>query len=509
LEVGVAKVAVIGAGVGGLATALALSRSGHHVTIIERDATPTPTDPDAAFEWERRGAPQVRHSHALLARLHNLLRDRYPDVLERLLAAGATELRFCDKMPPEIDDPSPQPGDDDLVALACRRTTFEWVLRTVVLDDPDVELRDGVAVAGLALTTDAASGIPRVNGVRLASVSGNDQDAELVEADLVVAATGRRSPIGRWLGEHGIEPTVTEEDTGIVYLSRFYRLRDGSGLPPQDGPVGGDLGYLKYAVFLGDNRTFSVTFAVRTHDDELRAALLDPDTFDRAAALLPATSPWAADDLADPITPVHVMGGLLNRLVGFRDEAGVPLVLGFHAVGDAHTCTNPLYGRGCSLAAVQANLLRDAIDQHPDDFKAQADAYEDASALEVEPWYKAARSQDRMARAQAAVETGTAAEGTEAPPAESNPMGLDPKMARDLMREGLLPAVRLDAVVYRAFLRAFNLLAPPDALLSDADLIARVLTVYQDRDNRPAEPVLGPPRAEMLTALVPRRERAG
>ena len=41
----------------------------------------------------------------------------------------------------------------------------------------------------------------------------------------------------------------------------------------------------------------------------------------------------------------------------FVDDDGRPLVLGFHAVGDAHTCTNPLYGRGCSLALVQALLL--------------------------------------------------------------------------------------------------------------------------------------------------------
>src|SRR3954449_7080866 len=121
---GGSHVIVIGAGGAGLGSALALSRAGHRVTLLERDATPLPADPDAAFEWDRRGAPQVRHSHALLARLRHLLRDRFPDVLDDLLEAGATEMRFADNLPVEITDREPRPGDDDLVALACRRTTF-------------------------------------------------------------------------------------------------------------------------------------------------------------------------------------------------------------------------------------------------------------------------------------------------------------------------------------------------------------------------------------------------
>src|SRR6476469_10484706 len=99
---------VIGAGVAGLGSALALSRSGHRVTLVERDATPLPADPDAAFEWDRRGAPQVRHSHDLLARLRNLLRDRYPDVLADLHDAGVTEIRFPDLLPGPTADPSPR-----------------------------------------------------------------------------------------------------------------------------------------------------------------------------------------------------------------------------------------------------------------------------------------------------------------------------------------------------------------------------------------------------------------
>ena len=153
-----AHVVVVGAGVAGLGTALALGRAGHRVTVLERDATPLPADPDAAFAWDRRGAPQVRHSHALLARLRNLLRDRYPDVLAELLAAGATELVFSEMMPDTIDDRSPRPGDEDLVAIACRRTTFEWVLRRMVLAEEHVDLCDGVAATGLLAEPDPRTG---------------------------------------------------------------------------------------------------------------------------------------------------------------------------------------------------------------------------------------------------------------------------------------------------------------------------------------------------------------
>ena len=100
---------------------------------------------------------------------------------------------------------------------------------------------------------------------------------------MVVAALGRRSAVPAWLAELDVHPDEQVEDTGIIYLSRFYRLHDGAEPPCADGPIGGDLGYLKYAVFQGDNRTFSVTFAVDADDDELRTRLVEPDDFDRAA----------------------------------------------------------------------------------------------------------------------------------------------------------------------------------------------------------------------------------
>ncbi|CAB4696121.1 unannotated protein [freshwater metagenome] len=69
------------------------------------------------------------------------------------------------------------------------------------------------------------------------------------------------------------------------------------------------------------------------------------------------------------------------------------------------------------------------------------------------------------------------------------------------MRDGLLPAMRTDPVVVRAFLRMFNLLEAPNSLMTNSDVVARVLTVFNDRENRPAEVSMGPDRASLLEAI--------
>ncbi|TFH18660.1 MAG: FAD-dependent oxidoreductase, partial [Acidimicrobiales bacterium] len=454
-------VVVVGGGVAGLASALQLGRAGHQVTVVERDDTPMPHTADEAFDWDRRGAPQVRHSHAFLARLRNLLRDHQPDVLEALLAEGATEMRFGDSLPPGMEF-TPEPEDEELVMIACRRTTFEWVLRRAALAEPGVTIRTGHAATALLTSPNADptpkfssqrapsahseenfGGIPVVSGVRL-------DDGSEIGADLVVAANGRRSAVAEWLAAIGARPVAeTVEDTGIVYASRFYRLLPDADLPPRTGPIGGDLGYVKYGTFVGDNRTFSVTLAVPSDDDELRRRLSDPVAFDEAARTLPATALWL-DGRAEPITPqVHLMAGLLNKWTDYVVD-GEPVVTGLIPVGDAVLCTNPLYGRGCSTAYWSAHLLTTALVDHADDLRAGAVAYDDALRAEILPWYRASVEQDREARrVSAAMLAG------EDPYADAS----DPRaFTRSVLRDGLAPALRTDQVVLRAFVRNLNLL---------------------------------------------------
>ena len=447
------RIVVVGGGIAGLGTALTCARAGHEMTILERDDTPMPPDPDSAFEWERTGAPQVRHSHAFLARLRNLLRDRAPDVLDAMLSAGAYEIPFMENLPPTLTDRSSRPGDEDLVAIACRRTTFEWVLRRLVLAEPHVQLRHGVAATRLDGSNGTATGI------------------DGIEADLVVDARGPRSNSDDWL--QAIDAPLAEEElheSGIVYFSRFYRLAPGVERPDYVGPTAADLGYLKYAIFLGDRDTFSITYAVEHDDRRLRKALVESDAFEQVARSIFAIAPWRAEGMSEAITDVHIMAGLRNRYRQINAQ-------GFTAVGDAAVCTNPLYGRGCSLALVHAFALADAL---PD-----LGAFHEATECELVPWFRSAVMQDAQARAM-----------NEELPAE------DPRaFMQSVFREGLLPAMRTSPVVFRAFIRWFNLLVTPETLMADTEVIADVMAAYQDRDNHPAPPPLGPERAELVAAL--------
>jgi uncharacterized protein YciI len=182
------------------------------------------------------------------------------------------------------------------------------------------------------------------------------------------------------------------------------------------------------------------------------------------------------------------MTGLLNRIRRFVDGDGRPTVLGFHAIGDTHTCTNPLYGRGCSLAVVQAIRLVDAALQHGGDPVASATAYEAASAREVEPWFEVSVQMDRMGADPAGLGLGGDGDGDGDGPGKA--MG------------AVMAAAMTDPVIGRGMSRFWNLLATPVDLMADTELMARMAEVMADPDAHPLPPVEGPSRNELLAALA-------
>jgi 2-polyprenyl-6-methoxyphenol hydroxylase-like FAD-dependent oxidoreductase len=473
------SIAVVGGGMAGLLSALMLARDGHQVTVLERDDTDVPETADEAFaEWDRRGAAHARQSHAILARLRKILVERAPDVLETLLAQGATELSVERILPPDIVDREPREGDSDLVLLCCRRLTIEWVLRKAVMAESNVVWRGGVGIAGLLAEGN------QVHGVLL-------DDGSTFEADLVVIGGGRNSPVMDWINalDGSVKPTEEVSDAGIIYLSRFYRLNEGQELPllSKDG-AGGDLGYIAFAGFYGDNRTFSITFGVPTSDRELMA-MRDNDAWEAAIRTLVPLAPWTTEDLATPITDVESMARLRNRIRRFLVD-GQPVAPGLVVIGDASVATNPWYGKGCSQAGIAAAALSDALVTYGRDRVALAHAMDTATTAELEPHYAMAVRQDAdRTKLHEAANAGTEPDAAAV-------------MTRDFILNGLIPATRSDPDVFRAFFRAFNMLDLPDALMANPKVLHGSLTAHAQKDQRPAAPKLGPEREEFLKVLA-------
>jgi hypothetical protein len=113
----------------------------------------------------------------------------------------------------------------------------------------------------------------------------------------------------------------------------------------------GDLGYMGFNTFRGDNRTFAVILLVPTHDRELRV-LRDERAWMAACAAMRPLDVMTSDEYARPITDVMPMGGLMNV-----DRTGEPGVAGLVAVGDAFCHTDPAFAYGLSFALAHADAL--------------------------------------------------------------------------------------------------------------------------------------------------------
>jgi len=268
------KILVAGSGIAGLGAALALGGGSRDVTILDRDPPPPEgSAEDAFYNWERKGATQLRHSHAFLGRLTTLIRERYPDLMAELLAEGTRLFGFEDGLPPHLAKSYvPAAGDEDCKLLFSRRTTLELIMRRYAARLPGITFVPDAGVRGLIARREDGKLV--VEGLKVER-SGETQE---MRADVVVDASGRNSSFPEWLRR---EHVLVHEETspcGILYFTRHYKLRDGQSEPPRDGAAqgGADLGYIKFGVFIADNRHFSVTLATPEIETEMRLAVVRP-----------------------------------------------------------------------------------------------------------------------------------------------------------------------------------------------------------------------------------------
>ncbi|HXZ04166.1 MAG TPA: FAD-dependent oxidoreductase, partial [Ktedonobacteraceae bacterium] len=174
---------VIGGSMAGLLAARVLSDHFERVTIIERDQLVDAAEP-------RKGVPQGRHVHGLLAGGTALLREYFPDLIATLVKDGSVLLGPSDIRRYQLGvSVAPVPGP--IKALFQSRPFLEQHVRAALLARNNVQVLDGCSVTRLSIND------RRITGVVLRHRLGEQREEELA-ANLVVDASGRGSRAPEW-----------------------------------------------------------------------------------------------------------------------------------------------------------------------------------------------------------------------------------------------------------------------------------------------------------------------
>lgn len=442
------RAVVLGGSVAGLLAARVLADAYPEVVVVERDTLPL-------APAHRRGVPQSRHIHGLLAGGQQALEELCEGFTAELARRGAPvgdmlqDVRAC------FGGRWLRPGPSGLLAVQASRPLLEHCLREHVRSLPGVQLLDDCDVVAPVATPDGA----RVTGARV--MRRRDGSAEqTLQADLVVDATGRGSRTPGWLDVLGFpRPPEQKVRVDVRYASGGFRLdRDA---------LGGHLGIIHAAT-----PEHPRGGAVAVTEGGKGVVTLYGVVGDRPPTDLEGFIAFAGTLMHPDIAQVLRDAEPVDPPVSFR----VPVTVRRHyerlerfphgllVLGDALCTFNPVYGQGMSVAALEARALREHLRREP--ALQPLRFFHDAARVVDVPW---------------AMATG----GDLAFPGVVGRRTLSSRLLNAYL-SGLLEVAADDAETGRAFLAVAGLVAPPQTLLAPA----RVLRVARRRP-RPSPPPAG------------------
>ena len=412
---------VIGGSMAGLLACRVLADYYKRVILIERDTFP-------ALGEQRRGVPQGKHSHGLLASGRQVLEDLFPGISNDLIEAGAVagdvarDVRWFNEGGCLSRFPS------GLQGLLMSRPFLEGMVRRRVLALKNVLAQEDCQVQGLAATDDRG----RVTGVQ---ISGGT-----IAGDLIVDATGRGSHSPQWLESLGYgKPPEEKVEVALNYTTRFFRRQAhhlqgdvAAVIPPTpEGKRGG-------VMLAQEGDRWTVTLIAHfggSAPGELAG-------FIEFARDLPARYIYDVVREAEPIGEPALTR--FPASIRHRYEKLERFPAGYLVFGDAMSSFNPIYGQGMSVAALQALELNKTLSEGTQDL-AQRFFARAATVVDI-PWSIAVGNDLRM-------------------PEATGPRTFGVKLINWYMSK-LHRAAHQDPVPALAFHRVANLLAPPPSVMA-------------------------------------------
>jgi 2-polyprenyl-6-methoxyphenol hydroxylase-like FAD-dependent oxidoreductase len=425
---------VIGASMGGLLAARALADVFPLVTVLERDGFP-------AADIPRKGVPQGRHAHGLLARGRSVIEEFFPGWTEGVIEAGGSMGDIVRDVAWYGHGVALKRTPSELVGLLASRPVLEGHVRRRLLALPSVRAIENCAVQGLVASADKAA----INGVR---VRLGDGEEHTIMADLVVDASGRGSLTPAWIEELGYaRPEEERIEIGMGYTTRRYRRR------PSD--LGGKLAVVvagsepnwRNGVILYQSEDCWIVSVGGYFGDHA------PDNEQMFAAY---AGSFPTPEIRDVVAHAEPLGDFdsyrypanLRR----RYERLTRFPRNYLVFGDAVCSFNPVYGQGMTVAAQEAVLLRDILHEGAADL---AQGFFAAAARVIDtPWDIAVGNDLRH-------------------PHVKGPRPAKVRFINWYIGK-LHKAARDDGNLATAFLRVANLEAPPETLLHP-EIIARVI----------------------------------